>query len=123
MLGPAIGLPTACWSGDAALCGHDDLVTVTLPGLQGSCYEPLVVPDILVVEAVDIRGVDKSDAGIQCGVNNSNRLRLRRTILYGKVHPTIPHCGDGRGIEAEAAAGDHDGKDGHSTLTRGPAAG
>ena len=83
MLGPAIGLPATRWSRHAALCRHNDLVPVPLPASKGTGHEPLVMADVLVVEAVDIGGIDERDSGIESRVDHPDPLLLRRTILNG----------------------------------------
>ena len=60
--GSGVALPAAAWTYHAALGGHGHAATITGPAGECPRDQALVVSDLALIETVDVRAVDKSDA-------------------------------------------------------------
>ena len=94
VLGAAVAVPAAARARHPALGRHQDPLAVTVPGPERAGDQPLVVPQLAVVEALGVRGVDERDAGIERGVNGADSLLLRRPVGDGKMHPAVADRSD-----------------------------
>jgi len=73
----------------------DDPLVPPAPRPERARHQALVVPELVLVQTVDVGGVDEGDARIQRGVNDPDGLRFGRPVLQGQVHPAESDGGDG----------------------------
>ena len=103
MLGTAITLPAAAGPGEAALGSDQDFVSRAVPAAERVGDQPLVVPEIGIVETVDVGGVDQAYAGVQRRADHLDAHLLGRSFLEGQVHAAVAHGGYGGGARPEGA--------------------
>jgi hypothetical protein len=101
MRGTAIGIPSATGADDAAFGRHYDLRPVPRPGRESTRDESLVVTYVAIIEAVGVRGVDQSGAGVEGGLDDLDTLGLGGTSLNREMHSAETHGGDRRPVGAE----------------------
>ena len=72
----SVGHPLAVRSSQAAFRRNDDARAVAAPACQRSRDEPLVMADVVIVQAIGVGGVEECDAAVECGVQDLDRARL-----------------------------------------------
>ena len=82
--------PLAIRSSQAAFRRNDDARAVTAPACQRPRDEPLVVADVVIVQAIGVGGVEERDAAVECGVQELDRARLVAIGLSGQPHAPEP---------------------------------
>ena len=95
VLGAGVPLPTTLRSGHPALGPDDDGVAIAAPRNQSLGEEPFVVSQVVVVETIDVGGVEEGDSGIHRRVDRLNRGCFVGAPRDGERHSSVAYDGDG----------------------------
>src|SRR4051812_43850155 len=106
MSGMSVNFPPALRPPQPPFGGNDHPL-VLRPGTQRTGDQSLVVADLTVIEAIDVRGVDDGDPGVEHRLNDPDALLFRGAILNGEMHPAVANGGDRGGSGAELPEGKH----------------
>ncbi len=78
---PGVSLPSALGTRQAPFRRQHDAVARATPAPERLGEQPLIVPDVIVVEAVDVRCIQQHGATLQRAVNRPDALGLLGPIL------------------------------------------
>src|SRR4051794_3480157 len=106
MSGMSVNFPPALRPPQPPFGGNDHPL-VLRPGTQRTGDQSLVVADLTVIEAIDVRGVDDGDPGVEHRLNAPDALLSRGAILNRQMHPAISNGSDRWGIDAELPERNH----------------
>ena len=98
-----VALPRTTGADESSLGGDDHLLRSAAPSPERAGDEPFVMPDLPVVKAIRVGGVDEGDAGIEGGVENQAGGGLVGAALDRQGHAAEPDEGDGWETGAERA--------------------
>jgi hypothetical protein len=87
--------PPAPGPRETALGRDEDPLSPPGPPGQRAGYQRLVVAQLVIVEAIDVRGVDEGDASVERRVNEPDGLGSGWAILEREVHPAESDGGNG----------------------------
>ena len=107
VLWPAINFPTSSRPAQPSFGGHDDIVANRPVTSQGACDETLVMPDVRVIETIDVGGVEQGDSSVYCCSDDTNTLLFRRPIPDGEVHSPVADRRDRDCMGPEFSLWDH----------------
>src|SRR6185436_16714616 len=92
--------PLAIRSTQAAFRRDNDARAVTSPACQRTRDEPLVVADVVIVQAIDVRGVEEGDAAVECRVQEFDRACLIAILFGRQPHTPEPDWSPGRRLHS-----------------------
>ncbi len=83
---PPVGCPPAVGPRESTFGGDSNARAIAGPGRDGASDQPLVVPDVVRIEAVGVGRVEEREAGIERRVQNAHRPRIIALAVGRQAH-------------------------------------
>jgi hypothetical protein len=100
MARPSVGDPSSVGPRQAAFGGHENAGGIAAPRCDGASNEPLVVPDVVLVESVGVGRVDEANAGIERRMQHRDGTRVVAPGIGRKAHGAQAHQRATRNVAA-----------------------